>query len=179
MKGLVGLNKCEWITFSRLPRVEKCHRWELNLRPTDPEADTLTTQPPRPTIYIGIYTTTMNQNRLICHTPFIFRWRSRLTHCMAEVKATSTSVSTWMGDHWPPRKTRHCDQGLFVGVDLIMLPTVYALALSCWHGRNNESNDKQFRNWKMKKPRRLTPIRNITLKTPSSLPVLDDSGRIR
>jgi len=28
--------------------LKKCHRRDLSLRPTDPEADTLTTQPPRP-----------------------------------------------------------------------------------------------------------------------------------
>jgi len=48
MKGLVGLSKCEWITYSRLYYAsKKCHRRDLNLRPTDPEADTLTTQSPR------------------------------------------------------------------------------------------------------------------------------------
>jgi len=29
--------------------LKKCHRRDLNLRPTDPEADTLNTEPPRPT----------------------------------------------------------------------------------------------------------------------------------
>jgi len=28
----------------------KCHRRDLNLQPTDPVADTLTTQPPHPTL---------------------------------------------------------------------------------------------------------------------------------
>jgi len=46
------LNKCEWITYSRLSCVKKWRRRHLNQRPTDSETDMLTTQPPRLTTVI-------------------------------------------------------------------------------------------------------------------------------
>jgi len=63
MKGIVSLSRCEWITYSRLLRVEKVvpPRFEpAALRPTDPETDRLTTKPlslttPRAVVFFDLH----------------------------------------------------------------------------------------------------------------------------
>jgi len=64
MKGLVGLSNCELITYSRST---EWHCQDLSLQSTDPETDTLTTQPPTqpPMLTRNICATKLKYNTLL------------------------------------------------------------------------------------------------------------------